>query len=390
MTDDLFDTPDGQPSPEAEVPRDQWGRYVLPGQPLGLAEKRIKTQLGYVNGVSLQRATTFAKMISDNYALNLWGKRMALKGLTLDAGLYAQVATTGLEDREGLNALAEKSAELAGAKTRASIGTALHAFTERIDRGEVPHIPAMWAPEVAAYVKLVHETGLRFEHIERIVAIPELEVAGTFDRIATVTKPLKVQLPTLGLITLEPGTRVILDLKTGRDLSYGWGEICIQLKLYQMAEQMWVMGTRDYEPKPELDPRVGLVIHLPVRESEDQEAKATLHAVNLLVATQAVDLARLVREWRKVRGLAAEVTVATVSGKVAAAVDTLEKADPGAVPAIESIPASTRPPTWEERIDAASSPAELSAIWREAKTKGQWTKALEAQGKAQLVKIKGA
>lgn len=318
MTDDLFDAA-SEANAEGDVPRDQWGRYLLPK-----LDDPTKT-------MAHTRATTFAKSVADTYVLSQWSQRMVAKGLALRPDLFALAAAHPLEDRDELNKVCESAKEAAGAKSRASLGTALHAFTEQIDRGQVPTVPAQWSPEVAAYSRLVADTGLVFAptHIERVVVIPEFDVAGTFDRIGEVVKPITVKFPRAGgeeVITLNPGDHVVVDLKTGRDLTYGWNEIAIQLALYAHGKAMWRKGTKKYDRMPpNLRQDVALVIHLPVREDPGQEARAELHAVDLAQGWDAAELCHQVRVWRKTRNLAVPVSLATVEGPVANAVDAIEQ-----------------------------------------------------------------
>jgi hypothetical protein len=329
---------------DSGVKRDRWGRYLLP--PLRGGKDKGWT-----------RATTFAKSISDTYVLSQWGARMAIKGLASRPDLYALTASTPVDDRDKLNGIVETCKEVAGAKVSASLGTALHSFTEAADRGEkVPSGP--WDPELKAYRELVSAAGLLFypELIERIVVVERYGVAGTFDRIARLTRPMSVRLPG-GVGTLLPaGAWVVVDLKTGRDLTYGMNEIAIQLAMYANADAMWDARTGEYEPIPEVDRGVALVIHLPVGEG-----KAELIAVDIEQGWEAAKLCASVRDWRKVRKLSTVVAV--------------------------SEPGSARPATWEERIKVATSKAELSLIWKAASEVGQWTPALAELGRQQLSKF---
>lgn len=347
------------------VKRDRYGRYLLPKfRQFGPGSK---TETGHT------RATTFAKSMSDTFVLSQWGVRMAIKGLAMRPDLYALTAATPLDDRDKLNAIGEQAKEAAGAKSSASLGTALHAFTEQVDRGDDVVVPAPWDRDVAAYTALVKAAGLEFrpELIERIVVVNRFGVAGTFDRLARLTRDLTVKLPGRKFpITLKAGSWVVLDLKTGRDLSYGMNEIAIQLGLYAEADAMWNRDTGEYEKLPPLDQNVALVIHLPVGQ-----AKAELIAVDIAAGREAADLCHKVREWRKVRGLSTVVAVGegTEDPQIAAA-----RAH-GSKP--------VRVATWEERIRNATSGPELSAIWKEATAAGQWTLALAELGKQQLSKF---
>jgi hypothetical protein len=193
-----------QPDPD----RDRWGRYMIMGKPH-------------------TRATTFAKAASSTFSLNQWQQRMTIAGLVIRPDLIALAHGLDVKrDRATLNSIAEQAKEAAGQKVAANLGTAYHAFSERLDAGLIAlsDVPTEYRGRLDQYLTAVNGAGLRTrpEWIERTVAVradqvsAELPVAGTLDRI--------FQLPN--------GELVIGDLKTGADLSYGWGEIAVQLALY--------------------------------------------------------------------------------------------------------------------------------------------------------------
>jgi len=348
-TDDLFDPPSLPPGATEEdgVRRDRYGRYLLPHPTSG-------------REAPWTRVTTFAKTISDTYTLNMWGRRMSVKGLTMRPDLYALAASTSLDNRDALNKIAEQAAEVAGSKTAASLGTALHSFTEVYDRGEDPQVPSPWDADVRAYAAALEAEGLAVvpDLIERIVLCQRYSVAGTFDRVFRVTRPHVVEIGDWAF-GLEPGELVMGDLKTGRDLSYGWGEIAVQLALYANADRMWDPADRVHRAMPEVRKDVAVVVHLPVGQ-----AKATVYDVDIAAGWQAAELCAQVRNWRKVQGLAVPRLAATVTPSGAVAVEV--------------------PPELADRIATARTFADLSAIWREVTVEGTrpeaWTPALAALG----------
>lgn len=197
-------TVSGQPEPD----RDRWGRYLIMGQ-------------------AHTRATTFAKLGANTKAIGLWNERNVIRGLTLRPDLL--MLANGLEvkrDRDQLNSIASQAKDAAGSKVAANIGTAYHAFSERIDAGlmTISDVPVQYQRRVEEYTGALYRAGLttRPEWIERTTAVradqigAPLPVAGTLDRI--------FQMP--------DGSLVIGDLKTGADLSYGEMEIEVQLALY--------------------------------------------------------------------------------------------------------------------------------------------------------------
>jgi hypothetical protein len=430
MSDDLFETAES----DGEPPKDGYGRYRLPHPVTGKVAGRT-------------RVTTFAKSISDTYTLNAWSMRMALKGLTMRPDLYALTAATPLDDRDKLNEIAEQAKEAASARAAANLGTAMHAFAQTADTtGQIP--PGM-PPELA---RILHarQTALA-EHritmvpsmIERTVWVPGFEVVGTFDRWAWVNHPSGGNLHPGD--TDDPGE--ILDDKTGRDLTYGQGEIAVQLACYANAthvlnrEVFWedwrrltagmragsapkTMPTRCWEPMPPTRTDRAIVIHMPVKQAQDAPTAppvVTVLAVDIKQGWEAAKLCETVRTWRKNKSLMAPLTVTVPAPTVHGVPAVLASENPGkdalagtahglavgiqgqvvgtAEPTQDvgthALMAEaeklggmvTRPPTWAEKIRAASSRADLSRIWSEAAQVGEWTDELQALGMSQLSKF---
>ena len=312
-----------QPGPK----RDRYGRYLLPHPETG-------------KEMPWTRATTFAGSIEDNYGLSLWSQRGVLKGASLRPDLVSLAATLDVtNDKTRLDKLTEQAREAAGQGAAANTGTAIHAFTERVDRGgSLDDVPELHRADVKAYLQEMRDADLETElHlIERITAVPSLGVAGTFDRVVR---------------TLD-GAYQVADLKTGKDLSRGWLKIAIQLALYAHGVNeagLWDPGRGEWQgPRsygdsletgpwhtPEVSTEVGIVMHLPVGQ-----ATCTLYQVDLEAGWAAAQLCRDVRQWRSRKGLAVKLTE----------------------------PALVRPvgPTWEDLFGAASSRTELAALFEEA------------------------
>lgn len=259
-----------------EPQRDQWGRYVIPHPETG-----AKT--------SWTRATTMAATLADKFNLEKWSTRMAALGLVARADLYAKVASTPTDDKQTLDRLLEQAKEAAAASAGANLGTALHTFTERVDRGELVSAPAPWDADLAAYTSTLTEYGVTIVDgmVEQIVVVPEVTVAGTFDRLlAAPGWPL----PRVG------------DLKTGGFLP--WGEIALQLALYAHATTIWDLATESHRPMPTVDQGTAVVMHLPAGKAE-----CTLYEVNIEAGWEAVKLAQAVRQWRQRKDLARSFTV---------------------------------------------------------------------------------
>lgn len=297
------DIPEGSVSMQPDPERDRWGRYLILGQPN-------------------TRTTTFVKSASSTFTLNQWQQRMTVKGLTLRPDLLALAHGLDVKaDKQTLNSIAEQAKEAAGQKVAANLGSAYHAFSERLDAGLITlaDIPAVYRHRLEQYQDVIRRAGLttRPEWIERTTAVradqvsAALPVAGMLDRIW--------QLPN--------GELVIGDLKTGSDLSYGWGEITAQLAVY--AHGVNTHGLFDWNRKvwqQHVDVPGGMmpmnvrtdfaiVMHLPA----DGDG-CTLYRVDLVAGWRRAQICGHVMALNKEKDLAFPITVPDVVREEAPAV----------------------------------------------------------------------
>lgn len=335
------------------IKRDRFGRYLI-NQPNGCSKPYT-------------RATTFAKTIADTFALGQWNERNAVKGVAMRQDLLALAAATSLEDKDTLNRIAAQAKEAAGASSKASVGTALHSFTESIDRGEDPVVPEQWAKDIAAYKSLVKSAGFWFppNYIECVVVVERYGVAGTFDRIAQLRKDIVVE-SGAGEYVVRAGTWVVVDLKTGQNLKYSMSEISTQLHLYASADYTYTNGVRGEMPK--VDQNYAFVIHLPSGRGE-----ASLHAVSLAQGARNAKLCAEVRAARSCRNISVPIELDTE----------------------ESLPSWLEEPSapkmgfeyWANRIGAAQSRSDLTEVWRESVAAGEWSTDLRKLGDARAKKF---
>lgn len=258
---------------------DRYGRYRLPDLETG--EDRTWT-----------RVSTLAETLEDQYGLTKWKMRNAVWGVCQRPDLMALAQSADLEeDKHQLDDLCEQGMNAAGSNARSNIGTALHKFAERLDRGEKFRIPKEYQAELDAYqaVKTAGSIQTSPMYIERIILCPAVGVAGTTDRIVRVNG-VSVQ---------------IADLKTGTDLKYSWGKIAIQLACYAHGDAMWDDRLGEYEPMPSgIDLEHGVVIHVPAGEG-----RAQLFDVDLKAGWVAAQTAYEVRQWRKNKELSKPIEV---------------------------------------------------------------------------------
>jgi hypothetical protein len=282
------------PSEEVAVKRNQWGQYVIPridrnhpcvDSETGKVLESYRPEMiedGYV------RTTTLVKTITDTYALGAWGSRMAIKGLSIRPDLVALTASTSLSKTQELDEIVKQAKDAAAVRASANLGTALHSFSEIVDRGETPYIPAPFDQDIAAYVAELERLGIRVDpqYMERQIVNLAVGAGGTFDRIVWWN-----------------GRYVIGDLKTGKTLKYGELEIALQLWVYATAAGIWgghveLGGDGMFHPMPEIDTTTALVFHLPVGQG-----RCDVHKVDLRPAERAARLCLEVRDWRKTKGL---------------------------------------------------------------------------------------
>lgn len=256
-------------APLVTVQRDRYGRYLIPDPVTG--KQRAWT-----------RATTVASTLSDKFGLQQWAQRMTARGFVLRPDLFALACACDPDDKKKLNAVVEDAKEAAASSSGANLGTALHSFTEQLDRGEVVRAPAPWDADLVAYATTLKQAGVLIDraYVENIVTLPDEGVAGTFDRLVNID-----------------GTLTVADLKTGSFLD--WHEISIQLALYAHASTIYDPATGKHTHMPPVDMERALVIHLPAGK-----ATCELWMVDIAQGWEAAQDALRVRAWRTRKGLA--------------------------------------------------------------------------------------
>jgi hypothetical protein len=231
------------------------------------------------------RVTTFGEALLDGSMLSRWKMRRVVLGMGRRPDYVVAAAALTAEDRDtaALNDLAEKALEAAGPNA-ADIGTALHGFSERIDRGEpIGFVPPEYRADLERYREVV-EAHLTWVRREGRMVCDALEVAGTPDGEAYCDQP-----DPDGVVDLLR----IVDLKTG-NIETTAGKFSCQLGIYansarynpETGERIW----------PEnMCKRWGLVLHMPAGAGT-----AELRWLNLEHGFLGAYLAGPVRKWRTV------------------------------------------------------------------------------------------
>lgn len=232
----MFTTPDtGQ---QLDIPRDRWGRPLITPPDGG-------------KPVPYTRVSTLAKALDDKTALGDWKCRQVALGLAARADLVTKVQAVG-DSKAVLKEVVEEAMTAAQSGKAANIGTSLHSFTERVDRGEEPaSIVGVDSPllgDLVAYRNAMHAHRVTVAASELFVVCDELQAAGTFDRL--------VDIPGIGL--------VVADIKTGQhEPDYPHG-VAQQIAIYAHGT-LYDVDQGRVAPLSDLGVRtdVGLLIHLP-------------------------------------------------------------------------------------------------------------------------------
>lgn len=269
--------------PKPSLIRD--GRYYLPpvSDPTG-------------KEVARSRVTTFVKTVSNTWTLNRWQQREMLVGLAKREDLYDLLRATDLADRDAVQEIGDRAMEAAKSDRvgRAygqggnETGTALHAHTDQVDRGQPVTARTVWAPKLANYQAALADMLLEVVPgmIECRVVIERFGLAGTFDRVLAYAEPSTANNPLF-----------IGDLKTQKAF-YTWWEIAMQLALYAHADAMWDMIECRYHEMPPVSWDLAIVAHMPMVHEGDDPDKVQLYGVDIAEGWKACQLVHDVRTLR--------------------------------------------------------------------------------------------
>lgn len=256
--DDLF---------KGTVKRDQWGRPML-------VPKDGNKPVPYI------RASSLGDAIQDFHGLNIWERRLIIKGLGEREDLAARAGALPVlvDDREldrptnrELDVIGQEAFEAMRGHAKANWGTAVHGFT---DPGQHGPAPLRMEADVASYFDAIKGIPVVEGQSELFVANDALGAAGTFDAIH--------QHPAFG--------RIVGDKKTGKLKPL---ECAVQMAVYAGGD-LYDVETDQRAPL-ELDNRDwGLIIHIPVGQG-----RTDLYMVDLRIGRAAAMLAMAVRAMRK-------------------------------------------------------------------------------------------
>lgn len=253
--------------------RDRWGRAIIQGKPYG-------------------RPSSHAKVIEDQYGLELWARRNVAYGLAHDPSLVARVLALpskydewSKDDKAAANKIVTDAQAVAKAHKAADIGTALHRITERIDAGETVDA-GIYQADIDAYRRAM--APLQISHVECRMVCHELELAGTADRLVH-----------------HDGHHYIADVKTGADLSYAGLGYATQLAVYAHSV-LWDLDADGPMETPPINTDRALIIHLPAGQG-----RCELQWVDIAQGWEIAHLATTVKAAQKRKGWFTPATFTT-------------------------------------------------------------------------------
>jgi hypothetical protein len=254
----------------------------------------------HLAGPRCANISSLAKIITNNFALDAYGYRKVIEGLTKDPELRERAAAA-IGNNDALARVADDAKRAAGAYLGADRGVLMHWVLQQVLLGRTDLLltdrQRADADALRRTLDLYRLTPTRW--VESIVVYPEHLVAGRLD--AVLEKP--------------DGTTILVDLKSGENaVKYPQGT-AVQLALYQrapfVAASVQTNGDKstvtEWGSLPEnlYLPRAYVLLLQP------GEPVGALYAINTEHGWTAAQLALRIVQWRRAfnygRGLAHEV-----------------------------------------------------------------------------------
>lgn len=285
-----------------------------------LTKPKNKRDPGHVKKVMYRRPSSFGKQIENTYNLQKWGERQEALGFALDFNLLkrAQALLDGDRESKAWKDEADEVVVAAKAAAKAWIaaerGTHTHGLTEdddtdvdivtRLEHGEDLGLNReVQQALVAAWREMLERNGLEIVAVEFACVNDHYRAAGTGDRVARLTRPLRFRLITGELVELTDGTYVILDLKTGQrrldsnGVVMYWQSYAVQVALYA-GGCLYDPDTDTRTPFPwPVDQDWAVIAHLDVLGALEGNPSCELVLVDLNAGRRAADLCVGARDW---------------------------------------------------------------------------------------------
>jgi len=278
---DPFDVPG-----EEELVRDRWDRPMIKPDP---ATGGAWPDTGTNELRPYTRASTFAGYLDDGIALSTWRSRHIALSVAKRPDLAAVIAGLEYHDKdldERIKEALERAKDAEATLQASNWGTAMHRFTEP---DSPPDVPDRLKKDVPAFFRAVKDTRCQIVATELFVVNDDYWAAGTFDHLVRLPEGTRHVFATGRVVDLG-GRIVVADKKGGKmhKLSHA-----VQLATYAGGGYYDVPTGRRDPLHPDLDPTVGLLMHIPFGKG-----KADLWLVDLEAAHHFALAAMVVRSAR--------------------------------------------------------------------------------------------
>jgi hypothetical protein len=249
------------------------------------------------------------KQIENTFNLQKWGERRVVMGIGVDLALIAdchavaQLDPESSEFKEAADRIVIRAKDAAQASLAAERGTHGHALTEdhdeerdwiaRAEAGEILGLDVeVQRSLVQAWRECIERNGLEILAVEAACVDDAWRLAGTLDRIARTTRPLRFALITGEVRTIPADTVLVLDVKSGKrktdrdgSIIY-WHAYSVQIASYaQSVPYDTEAETRGEWPWP-ISQEHALIAHLDVLGAIDGNPSCELVYVDLVAGRE--------------------------------------------------------------------------------------------------------
>lgn len=285
-----------------------------------LVKPKRKSDPPRIAKLAYGRPSGFGKQIEDQYNLTKWTERSVALGFGVDPTLIEEARKLTDRDRDtpewrhDADGVVVEAKRLAKTGLAADRGTHTHALAEDDDEGrdiiarlaageELGLDEAVQRALVGAWQEMLEIEGLEILATEFAVVNDHYRQAGTGDRIARLTKPMRFSLISGEIVELPAGTVVVLDIKTGKrrldnkGVVMYWQGYAVQIVVYASGLPYDTATDERGEWPFEIDQHWALIAHLDVLGALDGNPTCTLVLVDIEAGRAAAELCLAAKAW---------------------------------------------------------------------------------------------
>ena len=211
-----------------------------------------------------KRATPVAGYLDDKQGLVLWKAAMTAQGLMKSDSLRASFSVLSWEDdKANVKQLVEKAASLGGGDRAAELGTAFHKVVEMHHLGQeidMDALPAGFPAALEAYKKFLSDNNIEVAATEVRVVDDKHQIAGTADLVYRFADSVETPYG-----TIEAGTGIIADIKTGSVGEYSGLSMSTQLSIYSHGTPYDPMAGTRHDWPGKFNKDVGLILKVDLK-----------------------------------------------------------------------------------------------------------------------------